>query len=251
MNKGNVAATPLKTRLRRLGRHFGFDVARYPTAEHFGPRMSLLLNAFDIAVVLDVGANRGQYGTLLRDAGYRKRIVSFEPLSEAFSQLERKARGDEQWECIRVALGDSDGSATINVAKNGVSSSFLPMLERHARAAPESRYVSTEQVEVRQLDSLFHDLARGGRVFLKIDTQGFERRVLAGAGLSLSAIEGLQLEVSLLPLYEGEMLLEEALSKVSELGYRLVAVQPGFTNQATGEMLQMDLVCFKGSPLSY
>jgi FkbM family methyltransferase len=101
------------------------------------------------------------------------------------------------------AIGDENGTTTLNVAANaGGSSSILPMLSTHFDAAPEACYVGTEDAEIRTLDSLAPEiLRRHDKVFLKADVQGYEKFVIAGAKSTLSDYcVGLQLELSLVPL---------------------------------------------------
>ena len=56
------------------------------------------LELHGITVVLDVGANEGQYGVQLRRSGYGGRIVSFEPGSEAHASVTACAAADEKWQ---------------------------------------------------------------------------------------------------------------------------------------------------------
>ncbi len=102
-----------------------------------------------VDVVFDVGANSGQFATGLRRAAYKGRIISFEPLSGPSSLLESKASKDPLWDCQRYALGDVDGTISINVAGNaGASSSVLPMLKTHQDAYPPANYIGIEDVPI-------------------------------------------------------------------------------------------------------
>ena len=154
---------------------------------------------------------------------------------------ERRASADPLWRIHRMAVGDRDGVATLNLAGNSLSSSLLEMLPAHADSAPESAYVGTEAVPTRRLDGLFESLATAGNaVFLKIDTQGFERQVLEGAAGCLDRIATLQVEMSLVPLYAGAPSFDELLTTLASRGYELVGLEPGFAEPATGRLLQAD-----------
>ncbi len=217
---------------------------RFPQCS-FDYRAARLLQHAGADVVLDVGANRGQYGRGLRRFGYRGRIVSFEPLSGPFEALRRCAAADELWTVFPYALGEERRAVTMNVAGNGgLSSSVLPMLPRHAEACPPSRYVGRQEVEQYRLDDVWRQVAKPqDRVFVKLDVQGYEAAVLRGAETLAQHCCGLQLEASCVPLYEGAPLLPEVLDLArGRYGLALAAVVPGFTDHRTGRMLQCDLV---------
>lgn len=206
------------------------------------------LEAHRVDTVIDIGANSGQYASDLRMAAYTGRIVSFEPLSDAFSLLLRNASKDPLWECRQCAVGDVDGMISINVAGNaGASSSILPMLKSHQDAFPPANYIGTEQVPIHRLDGLTPKVVGSNSVvFLKIDVQGFEKQVIAGAQSTISDhVEGMQLELSFIPLYEGGMLIREALDLVYSLGFTLTGLLPGFADPRTGRMLQADGIFFR------
>jgi FkbM family methyltransferase len=206
------------------------------------------LKSHQIDVVLDVGANSGQYATGLRRAGYKGRIVSFEPLSEPFASLERKASRDPLWDCRQCALGDSDGTISINVSGNGGQcSSVLPIQKSFQDAIPWSNYIDTEEVPIYQLDSVVPEILRPNDVaFLKIDVQGFEKQVIAGGKSTVNdRCVGMQLELSFLPLYEGDMLIREALDLVDSLGFMVEGLVPGSRDVRNSRMLQADGIFFR------
>lgn len=239
-----MTTSQLKKTLKSAARRIGYDVTRFHPESSDGAKLSAVLRHLGIDLVLDVGANEGQYGQVLREAGYVGRIVSFEPLSSAHEVLLRTVAGDKAWQVHeRCAVGDSDGEITIHIAGNNVSSSVLPMLDTHANAAPESRYIGQEVVPLRRLDGLAASyMQTGQRTYLKIDTQGFEAAVLAGAPEVLLSARAVQLELSLVPLYEGQKLWEWFLSELQERGFVLWTLLPGFVEAKSGRTLQVDAI---------
>jgi len=140
-----------------------------------------------------------------------------------------------------MAIGDADGTVSIHMAGNSVSSSILDMLPAHERAAPGSAYVASETVPLRRLDGVAGEyLAGARRILLKIDAQGYEDRVLAGAAGLLDRITAIQTELSLVPLYAGQLLFDEMRKRVEALGFELYAVFPGYVEERTGRTLQLD-----------
>ncbi len=232
----------LKHKLRTILWRLGYDIIPFTPQSHPLARRRRLLDYNKISLVLDIGANAGQFGQELRqDLGYSNKIISFEPMHDAFKLLEEKSSIDEHWDVYNFALGDTNGTSEINVAENSYSSSLLEMMPAHVQSAPDSKYVKKEVIEIRSLDAIFSDIAEpDGRIYMKIDTQGFENRVLKGASSSLAGIDMIQMEMSLVPMYKGELLFNDLCTIVSEKGYSLVAVEPVFSNPDTGQLLQLD-----------
>lgn len=200
-----------------------------------------MMHRLGIDFVLDVGANDGTYASELRRDGYAGRIWSFEPLQEAFAELNRSAATDDLWKAINCACGAEAGSAKINVAKNGYSSSLLPMLGAHFANAPDAEYISQEEISVCSLDeSVTPSLDAEDKVWLKIDTQGYEAEVLKGATRLLPHVRALECELSLVPLYEGQLLVDGMIALIYQMGFRMVGVAPVFFEPETGYALQVD-----------
>ena len=240
----------VKDATRSALHRIGLNVIRYNrhNPQH-SPEAAVarLLAVHEIDTVLDVGANRGDYGAMLRRAGFRKKIISFEPVAEAYSELMQASARDPLWTVApRMALGSRGGSLLMHVSADNGSSSALPMLDAHLRAAPRSVYIGSETVPVSRLDTMAEDLRVGGqKLFLKIDVQGFESQVLEGAAGLLDRIQGVQLELSLVPLYEGQTLFLPLVDSLTEKGFELWALIPGMIDQETGRTFQVDGIFFR------
>lgn len=233
--------------VKRFLRRRGILLDRYNCSTSADLRLVHMLATNGIDLVLDVGANEGGYAASVREAGYHNRILSFEPLSAAHAKLVAATSGDKSWVAApRMALGDHDGQVTINVAGNSASSSILPMTDHHRAAAPESAYIGSEAIEVRRLDGVRHPFLDAATApFLKIDTQGYEKQVLAGAATLLPRLKGVQLELSLHQLYDGQVLWREMIATLEGSGFELWAMVPGFFDRRTGRMLQCDGIFFR------
>lgn len=221
-------------------RRLGLDVVRYDGRRFVSRKRIEVIEKAGVDVVLDVGAGVGQFGRWLRDEDYSGRIVSFEPVAEAFARLERRSASDASWTCLNVALGDRDGEAVVNVAGNLWSSSLLPMMQLHEAVAPLSAYVREEPVRLARLDSL-NLVEPGDRAYLKIDVQGAERSVLDGAAGVLDKVVAVELELSLVELYRGQELLPGLHERMRRQGFALVWLGDAvFRDPASDEILALD-----------
>lgn len=239
----------IRTLIRKGLQHFGYDIVKVKYLSSRNEQMARLFDQHGISLVFDVGANIGQYAQSLREQGYRGRIVSCEPVSSAFESLRQRASGDSQWECLRCAVGNSEGEAMINIAGNIQSSSLLEMLPEHVEAAPLSRYVASEQTPLTTIDRLALQYARPGvSIFLKTDTQGFDMRVLEGARSTLQQVRGLELEMSFVSLYKGETLFSDMIRYVEGQGFFLASLEPVFFHPSNGRLLQVNGVFFRETP---
>jgi FkbM family methyltransferase len=232
--------------IRRVANNCGFDLTRYRPEKTESGRLARMLQHHRVDLVLDVGANIGQFANQLRKSGYRGKILSYEPLMHAHTALLTISRDDPKWEIApRMAIGDHEGQIEIHVSGNSVSSSLLDMLDTHAHAAPESKYVGIEITPIAKLDLVAGKQSADTNTFVKIDAQGYEDRVIDGAHEVLAKARGIQLELSLVPLYEGQQTFEPLLQRICQLGFSLWALWPGFCDPATGRMLQTDAVFFR------
>lgn len=237
----------LKQGIKQLLHTVGVEAHRFHPDTSPLARLMAAFRHFNIDLVIDIGANEGQFAKELRTGGYSGRIVSFEPLIAAHRRLLRESNSDSAWHVYpRCALGDRFGEIDINISGNSVSSSILPMLTSHSNAAPESAYLGHESTPLITLDSVAPNFLDGAyAAFLKIDTQGYEWHVLDGALSTLPKVRGIQIELSLVRLYEGQRLWRECIERLEAEGFVLWALQSVFVDPATGRTLQWDGLFFR------
>ncbi len=233
----------MKTVVKKILKSAGLKISKI--TEKDGRYLSLL-EKYGINKILDVGANKGQYAIECRNIGYKGTIISFEPVTDAYTILKSLAENDSNWQTVKTGLGNIDGEVEINVAANSYSSSILEMLPSHLQAAPESAYIAKEKINILKLDTVFSKYCSASeKVFLKLDTQGYEKEILAGGTNALSKICGVQLEMSLFPMYKDEMLFQEAVTMLDKLGFKLCGLENSFTDRKTGQLLQVDGVFYR------
>jgi FkbM family methyltransferase len=204
--------------------------------------------ARQVDLVVDVGANAGQYGQALRSMGYRGQIVSVEPLPDAWPELERRSVKDSRWRAIHLALGKSDSIAPMFVAENSYSSSLYPTTSDHERAAPGARAIGQIDVEVHRLEGVADDLIGSARTpLLKVDTQGSELDILEGAGAAIARFAGVQVELSLVPMYVGAPTIWEVVDWLEARGFILCELEPEFSDPVTGRLLQVNGIFFRSA----
>jgi FkbM family methyltransferase len=232
------ATKPVKNWVRREFNRRGYEIL----AEPFDHRLVQMIKHFGIDTVIDGGANVGQYGQTLRRAGFTGRIFSAEPLSSAFAELSVAAGQDPLWTAERLAFSDTEGSIDMNIAANSVSSSALPMLRAHSDAAPDSVFIGKESAPSSSLDAF---VERHGidpaTTMLKLDVQGYEGTALAGATESIGRFAAAQMELSYVPLYDGQWLADDVIEFLRKQGYELWMFDPAAMYEPESKrMLQCD-----------
>lgn len=215
---------------------------------------SLLLDVFEryrVDVVLDVGANKGQYARSLRRAGYKGRIVSFEPVPRDFEELQRRAAKDPGWSVHQLALGREDGTVEMNVVP-GTLSSALPPTEFGAGRYKRLQSAEVASVPVRRLDGLLDGLladVADPRIYLKLDTQGFDLEAFAGLGDRTKDVVAMQSEVALLKLYEGMPAMSEALEAYEAAGFEVAGLYLVTRDRSTKRVIELDCVLVRTDAL--
>ncbi len=209
--------------------------------------MRVLLREHGIDLILDVGANVGQFAQAILALGYSGRIVSFEPLSSAHAVLLAESRDNPRWQVAeRCCLGEREGEVEINVSQKSISSSLLPILPEHVALSREATYVGRETVTMHRLDAIAPLFLGESRApFLKIDVQGYEEQVLRGAQETLDRLVGLQIELSMCPVYDGQTLFLPLVDRIIGLGFTPYRFVPSFMDPRNGRWLQADGLFFR------
>jgi len=194
------------------------------------------------ATLLDAGASNGEFSAAAGLAFPGITIHAFEPLPDSFEALRRtlaRFPGSQAWP---FALGSVEETATIHRSANPGSSSLRPLLARHETAFPGTAPVGEETVRVRRLDDVMDEAGAELRppVLFKIDVQGTEDRVLEGAERTLSRVDTLLVELSLVELFRGQPLFDEVRSRIEARGFAFKGRFAEIASPADGEVLQID-----------
>lgn len=230
------ARDKLVARVQRAGARVGLDVRTHRPPE---PRRQRLLEEHGIGLVLDVGAHVGEYAARLRENGYRGRIVSFEPERGNHDALAAKAAADPAWDVERLALSSSEGEAELGVAD--VFSSLLEANEQLVGVFERAQAQTKQTVALRRLDDLEpYATQLDTPTLLKIDVQGHELEVLRGAQASLARIRMVEVELSVVALYEGQAMMLELMVELDRHGFRLVDLEPIGRDRRSGQFMQFD-----------
>ncbi|CAM5587100.1 FkbM family methyltransferase [Streptomyces aurantiogriseus] len=224
-------------------RRLQLAAAEYLCTQH----VAAMLDLYGVNCVFDVGANTGQYARRLRRLGYRGRIVSFEPAPETFARLEQAAASDPDWRVYPCALGREDTAAALHTGWKTMNSLLAPSdygKDRYGRFATSD----TAQIPVRRLDGIMDEALEGlagPRPFLKMDTQGYDLEVFAGAGERIAEFVGLQSEVAVLRLYEGSPPMAEAIAAYETGGFGITGMYPVTREATTGRVIEFDCVMMR------
>lgn len=229
------------SRGRRALEHLGVDAGRYDSTVR--ARREQILSESRADVILDVGGNVGQYALGLRRAGWRGPIISFEPMSAAFSALAAASIDDPDWRVERLALSNDEGEIEMLVTGRSVFATSVEPTSVMVQADPAAKPIGKETAPCMRLDKYaaeHHLLNR--RLALKIDVQGAEQSVLAGAEKTLKSVQYLELELPLSQVYEGQWTLPESLEYLYDHGFEGCLVENLMRVSGTGRSLQMNMV---------
>lgn len=241
----------MKQHIKNFIYQLGYDIRACNFLQLHEFRRLKFLKDQNVSLILDVGANEGQYAQSIRKLGYQNLIISFEPVKDIFNLLNQNAKTDSQWKTWNLAIGDFDGYTEINISEFSQVSSILS-----ATGLARTEYwkgTHKQKVKVCQLDSLIDELnIDNHRVFLKIDTQGFEDKVLKGSHDLLNRnVVLLEIELSMRQFYSEEKLFPEMYMYIQNLGFELVSMSPVHVDSTRGYVLQYDCIFMKKGILDF
>lgn len=230
--------------LRKLTRRVGIDIHRYIKQ----PDKLSWLQSFNIKTVIDVGANTGQFKREIREKLPDAFIYSFEPIRECFEKLKEEERTDKIFMAFNFALGESNTVSIINKSSYTLSSSLLSMSNIHKEAFPHTKDSTPETIEVRRMDDALKDINMDREILIKIDTQGYEDRVIRGGVGTLAKAKVLIVENSFVPLYENQPLFGDIYKALTELGFTYHGALHQKLDSKSGEILFEDSLFVRVTP---
>jgi len=204
------------------------------------------INFHKIDLIVDIGASWGGYSRILRRFGYKKEIISIEPVNHSYKKLLKFCSKDEKWSSKRLIISNQKKSKlTINVSKDFDNSSILNSTELHKQNHKDAAFFFKEEVECKSLDILMNDYKdQKKNMMLKLDVQGSEADVLESGINSLSKFKLVQIELSLQKLYDSQILWKEIVDLMYKKNFEIWTIFPGYKQKAKGQLYQFDAIFF-------
>ena len=222
---------------------FNLRLNKITLSNNFYYHIVKTLEFYNIDLVIDIGANEGQFAKKIIEHGYQKEIVSFEPMKSAFIMLEKSLKRSTLWKAVNLGFGKENSFEFLNISKNSVSSSIAQVLETSTNVEPDTKFVSREKIELISLNEyLSKNEYKDKKIFVKIDTQGYEKNIILGAEKVKDKIKGFLVELSIVKLYSSEASFNEMIDLLNKLGFELWSIERGFSNRKTGQTLQVDAI---------
>lgn len=165
-----------------------------------------IFDYYRIDCVFDVGANVGQYATMLRKkVGYKGLIISFEPNPQAAQECRRKSNPDELWIVEECAISNMDGILKFNIMNDSEFSSIHePSTSETEFFAHDNSVKKTLEVKSETIASAYQRIQQKfsfNRPFLKLDTQGHDFMILKNQEQAMKKFVALQTELCIKRLY--------------------------------------------------
>ncbi|KAA5543814.1 FkbM family methyltransferase [Roseiconus nitratireducens] len=246
----------LKTALRSLLATCGLELrlTRNVNAAHVAAKRQAvidrwkLLQRYDPKCVLDLGANEGQFAKIVREILPGVPIYSFEPLDDCFQKLESFLQSSGPGQAFPFALGAENGQATIHRSEFSPSSSLLEMGELHAAEFPATAKTYEQTIQIKRLDDAVEKLPLTSPLVMKVDVQGFENDVIAGAPQTLQRTTAAVIELTSYPLYRDQSTFESVQNQMAAFGFVFRGVVDQMHSPRDGRILQFDAL-FENSAL--
>jgi FkbM family methyltransferase len=234
---------------KKIAAYFGYEFTRISNNAYKDQNTHIfeLIKKNNINLVLDVGANIGQFSLDLRKAGYEGKIISFEPIKKCYEHLVSIA--DNNWQIMNYALGDIESTQNINVSKKSVFSSILETSDFGKTQFSESiGIIEKQSIQIYELDKILPSIIddfKNIKIFMKLDTQGYDTKVLNGASNILKYVYALQTEVSCKAIYKNTPAHHETLKYLSDLGFNITGIFPLSHDDNSMELLEFDCILTK------
>ncbi len=232
--------------IRSLIKALGYEVIKSKRSPNFESHLKNILEQGQFDVVLDVGANKGQFAQAVRKAGFTGQILSFEPVASTFASLQKQSQADSMWKVFQLALGEVKEQKKINVFDASDFSSLLKPSEFGKETFDQLKTMREELIEINTLDNflLENGLSQYKKIMLKMDTQGFDLSVFRGAKKTLGCICAMVSEVSFAPIYDGMPNYHAALAEYESHGFAITGLFP-VTRKSNQAIIEMDCVMVK------
>jgi len=203
-------------------------------------------------IIFDVGANQGQSIRRFKKIFPKSIIHAFEPIKEEFDKLQNEFKSDCNIFLNNCALGDSLGEKKFNIMASTGHSSFFKIspntewlkIRSKEFGATENGYIKkVVDVKINTINNYCNNNDILKIDILKLDTQGYEEKILAGASEIIPRIKLIETELMFDNVYEKRLNFYDIEKHILKHNFRLLAIEPlNFSNLLEGYMFCVDAI---------
>jgi FkbM family methyltransferase len=213
----------MKRIIKKILNDMGLDIIRLNKS----PEYSLIgLRNLQINTIIDVGANIGQFASIIERVFPEATIYSFEPIPLAFDELSKWSKKiGRKVEAFNYALSDTSGEIEMYYhTDHSPSSSLLKTTEICENYYPFTKKQESIKVKSITLDKAIEDLniKIKPELLIKLDVQGYEDRVIKGGEKTFKMAKACILEIGLDNLYADQADFREIIDLLYMLGFKYV-----------------------------
>lgn len=186
-------------------------------------------------IIFDIGANKGQSIKLFKNIYPNSFIHSFEPLEEEIKILKNLYKNNDSIILNNIAVGDKKERKKFNYNINSGASSFNSVMQNTTwiKKRSETAGIKTSNftLQTRDVDIIrLDDYASENNIkqidILKVDTQGYEDKVLNGCTelIKKNSIKLIKLELIFSEIYDKPLNIYDVEKYLIPNGYKLFAI---------------------------
>jgi FkbM family methyltransferase len=226
--------------------HFGYTLIKNELVAHFNFISACQTAECDL--IVDIGANQGDFTSQLLYFMPNKNIMVCEPLPHEHKLLNKKFSNKQNVYLLdRCAISDESKTQIFNIAGNSVSSSLKRATEEHNKSSPKAEVVNQIKVPtitlnegINNAETCFNKKFRS--VAVKLDVQGSEYDILAQSLPHLLQLKVIMVEASVLKLYEDSTDWLKIINLLLKYNFVVWGIFPVYSHQKTGQIPQFDII---------
>lgn len=235
----------VKKYVHQLTRSLGFDF--YSLKDKVDDEVMRLnwLKRMNIRTVFDIGANEGQFAAMIRNLLPAAIIYSFEPIPFCYQKLVEHFKDDNNFKAFNIGSGDKEEEIGMNVNDYSPSSSLLEINELHVKNFRHTAHTQKQLIKIKPLDAMMDQFTITTPLMVKIDTQGYENKVITGGKALLAKADVIMIELSYQSLYKGQTLFHDIYNSLYDLGFQYHGNFEQLLSPVDGSVLQSDGIFLK------